>query len=1130
MMKSLLSLLALVAISQSAHAQSVNLTFTGTEPHQTNSQWQVLVNYNLPAGTYNGLNIELLMPDVTSHPVIQVIGQASSAEWTYALQQVSPTQQKLVWTSANLSTPQAISGQFVVTVKAASVVNIAGVLRSTRSGTPFPFTATLQGSNAGTPFSDTDTATRTVIGSATIQWQYTLSPYGFYNGVFAGGSAMVVRYNLRAYACGNAPIEGWNGSEYGLPFRVNLGANLHFLNAWWGDNNGYWPTSLVTDGSGSVLSTPTAYGQAGHTSGGAITARWNTTMMPGESYCAYTNNFYVDIAYPCTEGPWSFSNPNLQFSVDDPTAPASGTQVNVYSLDFQNNATTLTLPAITGVNSPGFTACGGNAGVIKYWDGAAAPGSQISWSLNVRLPDGASIDTGTLVVDKLPPVTNPQTDHRISKDLRPSMATAQYYWCNLSGEAPAVDYFNQTQLTAYAAANKCQLGAPYLGNVNWSRPPDGMTTVTHFAVTLPATTGGSSSYPAADGLPTTLAVNLYTTIPTSQAADYINCFQITGSINGGTAIGTDLTQEPTAAQGNGPENDPWEDCATKIIPTLACPYPYSSPSWFTTTLAPGDCGYWYFYPWRDSNKLIPLNPSFNVTIPAGVRIENISTVPYAQEQNDGTQVYGTCAGGGSMEAATLLNPEPFPAGVLNSPTTLAIDFGTTATPCSVESSSGYFALNFCVDDQRAWANGDIVSFQVEAMGADNGPADYAAECPATLSSKTQKVDFSLAVPPEMRAFVSAACGEGGGPSFVVEGKNTGGVDLTDATLVFALPDNTTLVSVTPGEAPVGAILEMADSLGGPWTTAGASATANFVRLSLPSGVPLPPVSNNRMVFSVELSTTAPNNTVLSATGTMAANPLSEPAVGEGAFTVGTCVTVTIEKFWDVDSDGDKDAGDLPLSGWLFEVTTELGGLVAQPVTDANGSVTIQLPAGSYDVTEIMPSSPAAETPNWFATTPGGDQQSVTIGVGSAAQTLVFGNECGCPEDTDDNLCTGRHCVYSANAAVDLKDFTCSVEEVLDCDGNACTTQVCDPEVGCTGSSSTDSPCDDQIVYYLPVRHTTDGLVASIRCVVPADNMTAPVCDVENDGSLKLYVGQGEMCSGGGAGGGGGGGGGGGTDL
>ena len=42
-------------------------------------------------------------------------------------------------------TPQAISGQFVVTVKAASVVNIAGVLRSTRSGTPFPFTATLQG-------------------------------------------------------------------------------------------------------------------------------------------------------------------------------------------------------------------------------------------------------------------------------------------------------------------------------------------------------------------------------------------------------------------------------------------------------------------------------------------------------------------------------------------------------------------------------------------------------------------------------------------------------------------------------------------------------------------------------------------------------------------------------------------------------------------------------------------------------------------------------------------------------------------------------------------------------------------------------------------------------------------------
>ncbi len=82
-------------------------------------------------------------------------------------------------------------------------------------------------------------------------------------------------------------------------------------------------------------------------------------------------------------------------------------------------------------------------------------------------------------------------------------------------------------------------------------------------------------------------------------------------------------------------------------------------------------------------------------------------------------------------------------------------------------------------------------------------------------------EFELVVPPEMRAFISPACAPDGGPSFVVEGKNSGGVALTNTSLVFELPTDSSFESVTRLLGPVDAVLEVA--AGGSWSVVGGAA-------------------------------------------------------------------------------------------------------------------------------------------------------------------------------------------------------------------------------------------------------------------------------------------------------------------
>ncbi|NWF70834.1 MAG: tandem-95 repeat protein [Chloroflexi bacterium] len=102
-------------------------------------------------------------------------------------------------------------------------------------------------------------------------------------------------------------------------------------------------------------------------------------------------------------------------------------------------------------------------------------------------------------------------------------------------------------------------------------------------------------------------------------------------------------------------------------------------------------------------------------------------------------------------------------------------------------------------------------------------------------------------------------------------------------------------------------------------------------------------------------------------------------------------TLAVYKFEDLNHDGDQDAGEGPLAGWVFNVTDAGGASVGSITTDASGSGSLSLPQGSYTVTEVVQAG-------WVVTTP--NPQSTSVGSNQTV-TLTFGNvrsdvpaECG----------------------------------------------------------------------------------------------------------------------------------------
>jgi len=92
-------------------------------------------------------------------------------------------------------------------------------------------------------------------------------------------------------------------------------------------------------------------------------------------------------------------------------------------------------------------------------------------------------------------------------------------------------------------------------------------------------------------------------------------------------------------------------------------------------------------------------------------------------------------------------------------------------------------------------------------------------------------------------------------------------------------------------------------------------------------------------------------------------------------------TLLVHKFLDVNENGVHDAGEAKLSGWTFTVRDSEGVVVANGSTDSEGMLRLELLAGTYTVTETLPSG-------WRSTT--GVARSFII-AGGLTTHVLFGN-------------------------------------------------------------------------------------------------------------------------------------------
>jgi uncharacterized repeat protein (TIGR01451 family) len=90
------------------------------------------------------------------------------------------------------------------------------------------------------------------------------------------------------------------------------------------------------------------------------------------------------------------------------------------------------------------------------------------------------------------------------------------------------------------------------------------------------------------------------------------------------------------------------------------------------------------------------------------------------------------------------------------------------------------------------------------------------------------------------------------------------------------------------------------------------------------------------------------------------------------------------KFNDLNGNGKQDAGEPGLPGWTIQVTDASGNIIATVITGLDGKYCIEVPAGTYTISEV-------QQPGWTQTFPAAPgTYTVTIG-GSQTIDLSFGN-------------------------------------------------------------------------------------------------------------------------------------------
>ena len=135
---------------------------------------------------------------------------------------------------------------------------------------------------------------------------------------------------------------------------------------------------------------------------------------------------------------------------------------------------------------------------------------------------------------------------------------------------------------------------------------------------------------------------------------------------------------------------------------------------------------------------------------------------------------------------------------------------------------------------------------------------------------------------------------------------------------------------------------------------------------------------NADVFFTTLTVSGPNTTKIYWSGGETVK------ASGGAACAPLTGTLSVIKYNDVDGDGQRDAGEDPLSGWTFTAKDASGATVGTMVTDVEGTDSLTLPAGTYAIVETAQSG-------WTNTQPtGGTVNGLVVEVGKTTNA-TFGN-------------------------------------------------------------------------------------------------------------------------------------------
>ena len=196
-------------------------------------------------------------------------------------------------------------------------------------------------------------------------------------------------------------------------------------------------------------------------------------------------------------------------------------------------------------------------------------------------------------------------------------------------------------------------------------------------------------------------------------------------------------------------------------------------------------------------------------------------------------------------------------------------------------------------------------------------------------------------------------------------------------------------------------------------------------------------------------------------------------------------TISVTKYEDLNRNGVRDTSpslEPALAGWTIEVYqgSGCGGsntLVASGTTAADGTITFELPVGTYYVTEQLPSG-------WTNTQPGSDPPCVSVTITEGSQSpVVFGNaeQPGSISVHKYNDLNGNG---SDNAEPSLAGWTISLHSDSGCQTTAIASGTTDSSGNVTFSSLTPG------TYYV-----SETLQAGWQNTDPGSGSTAPCVQV-----------------------------------